>query len=97
MTKYTILMAYTTFLFFVMQIGSMAGATLIKNAPEPPTPPEAITDIFGFATFIVNNIVYFFTLMTVSSDYLIFGLVVLTPFVIFLIWIVLELIATAIP
>jgi len=96
MSKYTILLGYTTFLFFVIQISAMAGATLIKNAPSPPAAPST-PGALELLSFILNNIVFFFNLMAISTDFLIFGAVVLTPFIIFLLWIIIELIADLIP
>jgi hypothetical protein len=40
----------------------------------------------------VQNIGYFFRLMSVSSDYLLFGALILTPFLITLIYLIIEVV-----
>lgn len=69
----------------------MAGASVIKNAPPPPTIPPEPT-ILDYIVYPIQNIGYFFVLMTVSTDFLMFGSLILTPFIIALVWIILELV-----
>jgi hypothetical protein len=174
--KYQFLFLYLVFLGFIIYISSQAGATLIKNAPEPPkislpvypnfttaeelnnktgtncfyetrvyfTPvlteigkrntyklctPECIKvspecyvpgqcsksgqlsclitseatwtqfgSPFGaYLGFIWDSFTYFFKLMGISTEFLIFGILLLIPFIIVLILIILELISEYIP
>jgi hypothetical protein len=69
----------------------MAGVSIVKNAPSPPTIPPQPT-IIDYIVYPISNIGYFFSLMAVSSDYLIFGTLVISPFIIGLIWTILELV-----
>jgi hypothetical protein len=174
--KYQFLFLYLVFLFFVTYISSQAGATLIKNAPEPPTIsvptypkfvsadelnnmtgtncfyenrvlftpilteigkrntwkycfPECInvtpecyvpgkcsqsgqlsclitseatwtqfgSPIGAYVGFFWDSIAYFFKLMMVSTEFLIFGILLITPFIIVLMLIIVELIQGFIP
>lgn len=102
-TKIQFLLFYSIFLFFLMQISVMAGESIVSgiNAPIPPKPPSAgggegiigfFDSIISIMAYVFRNIAYFFSLMNANSTFRIFGAVVLTPFVIVLIWIILELI-----
>jgi hypothetical protein len=102
-TKIQFIMGYSLFLFFLMQISAMAGESIVSGieAPSVPTSPTTPTQggFWGFWDGLVNiigyifsNIGYFFKLMGASTTFGIFGAVVLTPFVITLVWIILELI-----
>jgi hypothetical protein len=90
-TKLEFILYYTIVLFFIMQITSMAGASLVSgvNAPTPPDPPHGALDTIGW---VVGNIGYFFQLMGTSTTFTLFGTLILTPFLIVLIWIVIEII-----
>lgn len=90
-TKIEFILFYSIFLMFVIQISSMAGATIIKNAPPPPTIPPEPT-VLDYIVYPIKNIGYFFKLMTVSTDFLLLGSVLFTPFLITLIWIIIELV-----
>ena len=74
---------YSIFLFTLMQISAMAGQNIIIGI-DPPTPPKTVGDaLFG-------NFGYFFRMMGASSAFALFGTVVLTPFVVGLIWLIIE-------
>lgn len=90
-TKLEFIIFYSIFLFFTIQISSMAGAYILSgvSSPTAPTKPSGIIDSIGW---VVSNIGYFFKMMTVSTEFALFGAVVLTPFLIALIWIVIEVI-----
>lgn len=102
-TSLQFILFYTIFLFFIIQISAMAGQSLVTGVspptvPSPPTTParggfwgfwDGITGIIGY---LLTNIVYFFQLMGSSSSFAMFGAVILAPFMIALVWIVLELI-----
>jgi hypothetical protein len=97
-TKEQILLAYTIFLFTVIQLSALAGTTLVGNVPgvTVPSPPGSLLDIFGVIRWVGANIVFFFDLMKVSTSYTAFGLIVITPFIILLIYIVIDLIIRAV-
>ena len=90
-TKLEFLLFYSLFMFFIVTIGGMAGATIVKNAPPPPTIPSEPT-LLDYLVWWVSNIGYFFKLMTVSSDYLLFGSLILAPFLVALIYIIVEVV-----
>ena len=102
-TKIQFIMGYSIFLFFLMQLSSMAGQAIVSgisppDVPSKPTFPNQ-TGIVGFLNtvldmiqYLFHNIGYFFKLMGASTTFGIFGAVVLTPFTIVLVWIILELI-----
>jgi NADH:ubiquinone oxidoreductase subunit 6 (subunit J) len=75
---------YSIFLFFFMQISSMAGQDIIKGV-SPPNPPTGIADA------LFTNFSYFFKLMSISSSFAILGAIILTPFIIGLIFVILQL------
>jgi len=93
LTSIDIILFYSFFLFFVIELSAMAGTTIVKGV-SPPTVPPLPTWATGFTGlfYVVNNISYFFTLMTVSTPYKILGIVIFTPFTIILIWIIIRLI-----
>jgi hypothetical protein len=90
-TKVWFILYYSLFLFTIIEISALAGSDLIKNSPTPPTIPPNPSG-FDYLVFVLNNVGYFFTLMTISTEYAIFGVIVLTPFTIAMIWAILELI-----
>lgn len=90
-TKLEFILFYSLFLSFVVQLSAMAGATIIKNAPPPPTIPPQPT-IVDYIVWPILNAGYFFKLMSVSSDFLLFGSLILTPFLIALIFLIIELV-----
>jgi len=91
MNKLDFILFYSMFLFFIVQIGSMAGINIVKNAPAPPSLPPKPT-VLDYLVYPFQNIGYFFSLMRVSSDYLLFGSLILVPYIITLIWIIIELV-----
>jgi hypothetical protein len=95
--RYQFLLAYTTFLFFIIQISSMAGQTIVQNAPTPPVLPASAPSAIDIIGFVLGNVGYFFLLMLVSTNYLLFGIIILLPFVITLLVIVIEILEALIP
>lgn len=103
LTRLQFILGYSIFLFFVMQLSAMAGQTIISGI-TPPSVPSAPntpgkTGFWGFwdglidvVAYIFGNIGYFFKLMGASTTFGMFGTVILTPFVIGLIWIIIEVI-----
>lgn len=89
LTKLQFIYFYAVFLFFVVEIGALMGVSIVKDAPSPPTIPPQPT-VWDYLTWPIANIGYFFQLMLVSSDFFLFGALVLTPFIIGLIWIAIE-------
>lgn len=88
-TKLQFLLFYSVFLFFVMQISAMAGVSLIKGleTPTPPSQPSGIIDALGW---VVGNIGYFFKLFRVSTEFALFGTLILIPFFVVLIAVIIE-------
>jgi hypothetical protein len=102
-TSLQFILFYTIFLFFIIQLSAMAGQSLVSgvNAPTAPSPPTTPArggfwgfwdGIFGIIGYLFTNIVYFFQLMGSSSSFTVFGAIILAPFMIALVWIVLQLI-----
>lgn len=90
-------MIYSMFFLFITQITGMAGVTLISGMTTTVTAPIA-PELSGWAAIINaivwvgENIVFFFQLMLISTEYALFGTLILTPMVIGLIWAVLSLV-----
>ncbi|MEM2506264.1 MAG: hypothetical protein QXF61_04390 [Nitrososphaeria archaeon] len=51
----------------------------------------------AYAGFFFDTLGYFFRLMGVSSEFMLFGILLIVPFIIVLAWIILELIVELIP
>ena len=98
LTKEQILFVYVVFLFTVIQLSALAGTTLVGNVPTvtPPSPPGSLWDIFGAIRWIGANMLFFFDLMKVNTTYTAFGLIIIVPFVVLLIYIVLDLVIRAV-
>lgn len=90
-TKLEFILFYSLFLGFVVQLSSMAGAAIIKNAPPPPTIPPEPT-VLDYIVYPILNLGYFFRLMGVSTDFMLFGTLVLTPLIVGLIYLIIELV-----
>lgn len=90
-TKLEFILFYSLFLGFVVQMSALAGANIVKDAPPPPTIPPEPT-IIDYIVYPIKNIGYFFRLMAVSSDFLLFGALLLSPFLVGLIWTIIELV-----
>ncbi len=90
LSKLEFILFYSTFLFFIMQLSAMAGYTVISNAP--PTPELSGTpSVLDSLIWVFANLGYFFALMTVSTEFFLFGVMILTPFVVGVVWMLLEL------
>ena len=93
MTKVFFIIGITMFFLFIVQISAMWGTTILNNTNNlsftAPAPPSNILDALGY---IVANFGIFFTIMSVSSGFLIFGSVIVIAYVIGMFWAVLELI-----
>ena len=79
------------FLSTVVILSANMGMTLINNAPQPPTIPPQPTGL-DYIGYLFGNMGYFFELMTMSSSFFVFGVVLLTPFIVTMLWAILELI-----
>jgi len=92
-SKLQFIFTTTVFFLFIIQMSAILGVDIISSqipsSITPPSAPNSIIDIFGY---IVSNFGIFFQLMTVSSTFLIFGSVILTAYVISMIWVILELV-----
>jgi hypothetical protein len=90
MTKVWFILGTFAFITFVVQMGALMGSSIVTNAPPPPTIPDVPT-AWDYLTYPVANIGYFFQLMAVSSTYTVVG-VILSIFLVGLIWAIIELI-----
>jgi hypothetical protein len=79
------------FVFAMVELSSLASVSLINNPPSTPVLPTQPTGI-DVITYLINNIAYFFTLMTISSSYALLGTIILVPYVISMGWCLLEII-----
>lgn len=94
-TKVQFIFSAFAFVFLLTQIGAIMGVSLVTGYVDfvPPSPP---TNVLGLVLYIIQNIGFFFVLMTVSSAYQFLGFIVIILSV-GIVWCVLELIAEAIP
>lgn len=82
---------------FITFIGASFGATVVsgfETSITPPTAPGSILDVPGF---IIGNIVFLFQLTTISSDFALFSLLVVTPFLLGIIYIIVLTVAAFVP
>lgn len=93
MSKVWFILASTIFVLFLIQVGAMIGASIVTGGGTSITTPTAPSaDPISNAIWVVQNIGFFFTLMTVDSSFLIFGSVIILGYVISMIWAVIEVI-----
>ena len=90
-TKVEFIMYYTLFLFAFGTIVTMIGQTTETGIsdyyiPEPPSNPVE------FIGYVMANIGFFFNIMTSNATFTVLGIAIFTPFLITMIWIILELI-----
>ena len=90
MSKVWFILGSFAFITVVTQIGALMGSTIVENAPDSPTLPDAPT-VWNYITWPISNVIYFIQLMTISSAYAFVGAITLI-IVVALIWAVLELI-----
>lgn len=95
MSALKFLYTYSVFMFTALFLIGLGAPTFLENLPSAPEPPEfpdvsGWTDIFDIIIWGFKNIVYFFELMLVSSSIRAVTLILITPFIICLIWIVLS-------
>jgi len=95
-TKEEFLFFYIMFLFIVMQLSAMAGSSIVRGMPDIqiPSPPSSI---WGVPGWVINNIKFFFKLMTISTPYTFLGAILLTPFFVLLVWMLIEMLTNFIP
>lgn len=92
-SKLGFIFAGSVFFFFIAQVSAIVGVSFLSGGVSGNvTPPDAPTSILDTIFYVVNNFAIFFTLMTVSSGFAIFGGVVVVAYVIGLIWAILELV-----
>ena len=98
------MVGYTTFLLLFIQFMGFLGEDLnqqsqynnvITGMSTPMRNTTAPTGIISATTSFFDNILFFFSLMSVDSGFWWIGAFVLTPFVIGVVWSVLELISNA--
>lgn len=88
----------TLFLFFVIQVSALVGASIIAGFDAVPVSVNTGNlTILTFPLFILENFFIFISLMSVSSEFLLLGTILIPAFVIGFLWAVIEIIAIAIP
>jgi len=96
MTVIRFLLAYSVLLFFITFMVSVGSPNFMTgvSAPTPPSFPDTSgwTAIFTISLWAIQNFVYFFQLMSVSSTIGIVGSVLLAPLIVVLLYIVLAFI-----
>jgi hypothetical protein len=77
---YGYLVGAMIFFGFIGFISALAGPSMIDQAPEPPKFDMAQYGLVTIPIFAINNLLYFFQLMTVSTPFAIFGVMIIAPF-----------------
>ena len=93
-TSEKFLFSYSVFLFFItfmISLGFSGFGGNISGLIAPSIPTNNV-DFFTFLFFVFDNIVFFFTLMTVDTGIAFLGIVLFSPAIILLIYILLKLI-----
>ena len=94
MTALKFIYTYVVFLFFVTFMISLGAPSFMStySIPEPPEPPDVSgwTAVFDIIYWAVQNWIYFFELMMVSSEIRAVGILILSPLVFILIWILIS-------
>lgn len=89
------------FLFMTQMIAWGSPTFISEEFEESITLPECTIDgwdaVLDMLGCFFSNLYFFFQLMTVNSEFLVIGLVLITPLAIGIAYIILHLIATAIP
>ena len=91
-SKVTFIVGITIFFLFIVQVTGIWGVSFLQNADINFTPPPAPTSILDALAFVVGNFAVFFTIMSVSSTFLIIGSVIFLGYTIGMLWAILELI-----
>jgi len=103
MDKLDFVLYYTIFLIFISQLIGMMAADIniiegaIVNPPDFSPTSQIPEGIFGGATWIFSNFSRFFRLMFVSSEFMLFSVFIITPYIIGIFWCLLEIIKDLIP
>lgn len=84
-----VILFFTIFMFFTVQMASILGqATILKNVPEF-TPPPRVEGILAIPAYIISNMVIFFELMFLSTEFQILG-IILAGFGVTLLYIIIK-------
>lgn len=86
MRKLEFLLFYTTFLMFVIYISGLAGQTILSGTEGFDNLKNAPLD----ATNIFSTFSYFTALLSISTEYQMLFVVVIFPFLVGLIWLIVE-------
>lgn len=105
MSEVKFIFAYMVFFLFITQITALGSPAFFSGNVEIPNPPNCevstgwwsdvpviaqakiLLDMLGCGW---NNFTYFFTLMSFSSSITILGAILITPFVIVLMWLLVS-------
>ena len=77
--------SYAIFFFFVIYISSMAGTQIFKGVEGLENVPTGLDLLNPF-----NSIPYFLKFLEISSEYRILTMIIITPFLIGVVWAILE-------
>ena len=95
MASTNFLFVYLVFLFFTVFMVGLGAPAFISEAQSltPPSPPDTSgwTAIFNIVWWAISNIGYFFSLMTISSTIRAIGLILITPAVIIIFWMIIGM------
>ena len=81
----------TLFFLFIVQIGGLIGTDIINNFDASFEVTYTGNPWLDTFTFAFNNFGVFFTLMTVSSEFFLFGTVIIGAYIVTLLYIAIEL------
>jgi hypothetical protein len=97
MSNTIFILSITVFFLAVIQLSALFGVSFLGGNIEFVAPSEAPTGILEGIAFFFLQFGVFFQLMTVSSEFLIFGSVLIIGYTIAMLWAIAELVATALP
>lgn len=96
MTKVFFILASTIFFLFVVNVAGNMGQTVISGfTPSALTPSNttvAGVDPLSSLFYVTQNLAVFFQLMFISSEWFLFGSIIIGGYVIAMLWAILEII-----
>lgn len=87
MDKLEFIVFYTLFILVVIQLSGMAGQTIFSDSPEFSDVPTDTVSILN----PLDNFGFWVGLLSISTEYQIVFTLVITPFIIGIVWILVEL------
>jgi len=93
MTSLEFLVGYTTFFLFSTYLFGLIGQTVFSSVATPSVACEIDAGwlaVFQMIACAGSNFIYFFTLMTISTEYQLLGTVLITPFLVGVLWVIVS-------